>query len=256
MIEPSVASISRTMPTPLHAQLYDAVLELIESGGFLPGERLPTELELADRFSVNRLTIRRALTELARTGHIVARQGAGTFVAVRPTPFELEVDSSGWAREHRRALTGQALAGRAVSEVLLSVDVVDAPAEVAEHLGRGDLVRMETLVSIDDEPTVLTEYFVRTALSVGKIESLGVDGIDADVLSSIVGDDMYYAWRAFDAEAAGRRSSEVLAVPLGSPLLLRTGLNSDRIGRPLLYLRRVVPAGRMRIVLRNRPPAE
>ena len=45
------------------------------------GEALPPERSLCEAFGVSRVTLRRALDELAREGYLVRRQGSGTFVA-------------------------------------------------------------------------------------------------------------------------------------------------------------------------------
>ena len=52
----------------------------ILAGRIRPGERLPNEQALADRFGVNRHTLRQAVQALAREGHVHVRQGSGTFV--------------------------------------------------------------------------------------------------------------------------------------------------------------------------------
>jgi len=71
--------------TPLHA--YEAVASeldvLIRGGHFGPGERLPSERQLASWFGVSRPTIRVALSQLESRGLVVTRSGSGTFVAER-----------------------------------------------------------------------------------------------------------------------------------------------------------------------------
>lgn len=52
----------------------------IEVREFLPGQKLPTESELAKRFGVSVTTVRRALKYLMSEGYLLARQGSGTFV--------------------------------------------------------------------------------------------------------------------------------------------------------------------------------
>lgn len=60
------------------------------AGGALPvGSRLPGEAMLAQRFGVNRHTVRAALKALERDGLVRARQGSGTFVAAVPPPATL-----------------------------------------------------------------------------------------------------------------------------------------------------------------------
>lgn len=64
-----------------YQQVYDHVVDLIESQGLEPGDRLPSTTELAEQTSVSLISVRRALDELERSGRIVRHQGVGTFVA-------------------------------------------------------------------------------------------------------------------------------------------------------------------------------
>jgi GntR family transcriptional repressor for pyruvate dehydrogenase complex len=58
----------------------DRLQEVVLSGHIAPGERLPTERELAERFGVSRTVIREALRRLAGKGLVEARSGAGVTV--------------------------------------------------------------------------------------------------------------------------------------------------------------------------------
>ena len=51
------------------------------SGEWRPGEPIPSEIELASRFSVSQGTVRKAVSELAEERVLVRQQGSGTFVA-------------------------------------------------------------------------------------------------------------------------------------------------------------------------------
>ncbi|MDN5697844.1 MAG: GntR family transcriptional regulator, partial [Rubrobacter sp.] len=55
------------------------IMDMVES--LEVGEALPPERSLCEMFEVSRVTLRRALDELAREGYLVRRQGSGTFVA-------------------------------------------------------------------------------------------------------------------------------------------------------------------------------
>ncbi|WP_240139674.1 GntR family transcriptional regulator [Streptomyces sp. MUM 178J] len=62
----------------------DELRKKINSGAHGPGERLPTQGELASEYGVSRATVIQALDLLRERGLIVTRQGSGTFVKRRP----------------------------------------------------------------------------------------------------------------------------------------------------------------------------
>jgi GntR family transcriptional regulator len=72
---------------PKYRAIADELREQIESGQLAPGSQLPTEIELQDRFSASRNTIRDAVKSLVSRGLVVTRAGQGTFVTQRIDPF-------------------------------------------------------------------------------------------------------------------------------------------------------------------------
>lgn len=72
-------------------RLLSSLQEAIDAGRWKPGERIPTERALSDRYGVARNTIRRALQQLEESGRIVRHVGRGTFVeqAGRPQSDDL-----------------------------------------------------------------------------------------------------------------------------------------------------------------------
>ena len=77
------------METPLEAikqrRLYQDVVRqirnLIDEGTLKPGDRLPSERELAEQLQVSRSSLREAMRTLELQGLVVSRPGAGTFVS-------------------------------------------------------------------------------------------------------------------------------------------------------------------------------
>ena len=70
-------------------QISKTISNAIASGEYRRGGRLPTEAALAERFGVNRHTVRRALKELRDQGILQSRQGAGVFVTGQPRVYRL-----------------------------------------------------------------------------------------------------------------------------------------------------------------------
>lgn len=66
--------------TPLYQQVIDDIRDGIEAERFRPGHRIPSESELSELYGVSRITIRRAIGELAKEGFLTKKQGKGTYV--------------------------------------------------------------------------------------------------------------------------------------------------------------------------------
>lgn len=68
------------------------IKDQIDAGTWLPADRIPSENKLAARFSVSRMTARRAMDELCTEGCLVRKQGLGTFIAdIKPASSMLEI---------------------------------------------------------------------------------------------------------------------------------------------------------------------
>ena len=61
----------------------------LAEGRYGPGDKLPTEAALADRFGVNRHTVRHGMSALVDEGLVRRRRGAGAFVAATPTDYPI-----------------------------------------------------------------------------------------------------------------------------------------------------------------------
>lgn len=64
--------------------VYEKIVELIASNVFPVKSRLPSEMELSERFEASRPVVREALQRLRDDGLIVSRQGSGSYVQRRP----------------------------------------------------------------------------------------------------------------------------------------------------------------------------
>lgn len=78
--------LSDPAPRALYIQVKDYILERIDSGQWPPDSRIPSENQLVKRLNVSRMTVNRALRELAVAERLVRIQGVGSFVA-HPKPL-------------------------------------------------------------------------------------------------------------------------------------------------------------------------
>src|SRR5580692_4291628 len=78
---------SVTMAHPKYQQIADRLRAQIKSGALEPGQRLPSEPDLAAAYAASRNTVRLAIALLINQGLVVSRQGLGTFVLEPTKPF-------------------------------------------------------------------------------------------------------------------------------------------------------------------------
>ena len=117
----------RPTGTALWRQIADTLAREIRENVFPAGERLPTESELAERFQVNRHTLRRAVASLQEVGLVRIEQGRGTFVQedVIDYPLTKRTRFSEIIRHQARTPSGE----------LIRTATAPADASVAAALG-------------------------------------------------------------------------------------------------------------------------
>jgi GntR family transcriptional regulator, phosphonate transport system regulatory protein len=131
----------------LWRRIADDVEQEIIAGVYAAGERLPGEVDIAQRFDVNRHTVRRALAELAQRGLVRAERGSGTFVAMRRLAYPIGT------RTRFSEIVGGA--GREVGGRLMAESEEPASDVIAERLRvpvGAPVARLEILRSADGLP--------------------------------------------------------------------------------------------------------
>lgn len=130
-----------------HAQISDWLLTQIDNGGLKPDQKLPSENELAEKFDVSRVTVRRALQTLESDSIIYRSQGLGSFVKDNRTAQTL-VKLTDFSEDMKNA-------GMSASSLVISFDQVAADAKLAGilEINEGNKVfRIERLRLGDNEP--------------------------------------------------------------------------------------------------------
>ena len=153
---------------PLHVQLAETLRTAITQGEFAPGERLPPERELADRFDASRTTVRLALSALKSQGLVGSGHGQGTYVRKRRPILVLasRMDERGRRYETGAATWNAEIArqGRIGRQDIYDVSQIEADEEVAGwlRLEVGDPVTVRRRVMlVDDEPYQLGDSYYR-----------------------------------------------------------------------------------------------
>ncbi|ALR15782.1 MULTISPECIES: histidine utilization repressor [Vibrio] len=68
------------MSAPLYMQIKQFILDKIETGEWMTGQRIATEFELTEQFEVSRMTVNKAIRDLVNEGRLQRRPRLGTFV--------------------------------------------------------------------------------------------------------------------------------------------------------------------------------
>jgi GntR family transcriptional regulator, phosphonate transport system regulatory protein len=148
---PSAAPLAHGSRKRIRWQTVAADLaEDIRSGRLAPGERLPKETDLATKLGLSRHSLRRTLSELARHGLIEVTPRIGARVLSLRLRFHVSADD--------RFNANVEMAGRRAGTVVLSVNEVIAPPEVAALLGvakRTPAIELYTLRTANDVPLAL-----------------------------------------------------------------------------------------------------
>jgi GntR family transcriptional regulator len=234
---------------PLYRQARQALVDRIAAGDWAPGDKLPSEPALAAELGMHRLTVRRAVEELAREGVLHARQGAGTYVSRRPAPVAVTIPLS--REEFYENLRAQLEAhGQRFRDLLLSTELADEPSVRADlRCPDGPLRRIDSALEVDGELwAVSTAWGPAGRLSDAANRWRETDGVYGLLLGE-TGGPLRYLWRSFGAEPATIEDAELLGIRPGAPMLIREGLTADERGDPVLRTRRRARGDRLRYVL-------
>ncbi|MHB8895811.1 MAG: GntR family transcriptional regulator [Candidatus Geothermincolia bacterium] len=159
-------SIDESSFTPAYVQLTQIIHDLILGGELRAGERIPSENELCAAFSLSRMTVRKAISELVARGMLRSVRGKGTFVVNPSTDGGLFFipDFHEMMREQ----------GAGADVKLLGVRLVAAgkvPAEKLEIRKGKRALYLERVLQEDGEPLIFDRKYVRYDLKQPLLEA-------------------------------------------------------------------------------------
>ena len=202
------------------------IAEQIWSGHFQPGERLPSEGELARHYGVTRMTVRHALDQLVRDGLVQTRWGVGTFVSGGEPAFR--------TFNRLRSLSEEiAEGGRTLGTKILVQAEAAASKDIAEKLSLNEGVRVARLQRVrmlEGRPVALQDSWVPLSVcpSLAQVELIEGSLYKTLMAQGIV---LGSAVQTVTAVSAKKDQSALLGVPKGAPLLQVDRLTSDSGGR-------------------------
>lgn len=224
----NAAMVNATLPMPLYHQLFLILRERIQSGAFPLGVVLPGEQDLTDIFAVSRITVKRALNELAAAGLVSRHRGRGTVVTYNAT-IPVVKGSFDNLMEALKVM------GLSTQVELLSVSRLPATPEIAELLGLPSGVpvqRAERVRKLEDEPF----SYIVTHLPIDVAAGFDADDLAHKPMLDLLEGAGHIAISAeqwITACSAEPAAAQALKIATGSPLLkiVRVMRNGD--GAPI-----------------------
>jgi GntR family transcriptional regulator len=245
------------MPEPKYVEIANRLRDRIESGALPPGQRLPSEPELADAYQASRNTVRLAIAALTNQGLIVTRQGLGTYVQAPARPFTAllsrvpEPQPRPSAEHHvTNAMPVVSPEPEVPSMVRLLVETVPASPSVAEKLdvppGEPVVVRRSEQAIADVPWQLINSFFpadVARGTPLEQARDLGLGTVD--LLA-----DLGHAQIGFVDEIGARmptaREFGFFSLTSGTPVIVvnRTAYSADR---PIRLTRYIYRSDRVRL---------
>jgi GntR family transcriptional regulator len=239
---PRYRTVSRSSRLPLYHQVELDMRRRVEDGQWRAGDRIPSESELCEHYGASRITIRRAISELAADGLLVRFPGRGTFVR-EPTFTAGPRGLTSFTQE-------MASLGLRASAKIIDIRRQPVPPDVADRLGiadAGDVVVVTRLRAGDGKPMGVQTAYLPAELVPGMEEADLGEGSLYTFLAEAYGVQPAEAEEVFKVGPIRGADAELLDVRAGTCGFHVERLTVDADGQPIEYVRSVIRGDRYRI---------
>ena len=211
-----------------YMRVYEWLEEGINEGRFQVGDRLPNEVELAERFNVHRMTIRQAINKLVSDHVVVRKRGSGTFLISDKRPVMVKsLDNLTTYREEIEQ------AGLQAQYKVLSFERATASQEIAESLqieAGSPVIQFSRVMYASDVPLVLENTTLPYDLF-SDIEKADIEGPLYLLMREKFGIKMLYAEHEISCIMPESRERKLLQLDENSPCLSLYIISRDSNGR-------------------------
>jgi len=228
----------------LYLQLRRNILQAIRTEVLAPGQQMPSIAELCKQTGISRMTVRRALDQLVRERWLYTVPGKGTFVSQKLRVEQSMQHLMGWTDEIRSK-------GLQPSTRLVSVHTVASSPSVASTLGlsQGDAVHEIVRVRLANDIALAVETAYLSTNLFPELDRYMKEGRSLyHVLSDKYQILLVRAFQSIEAGTADKQAAELLAVPMGEPVLITERISYDTLDRPVEYVRAKHRSGLIRFV--------
>jgi GntR family transcriptional regulator len=211
-----MSTLNRKTPIPLYFQLIEMIRKDIETGILKPGDAIPSERELSEKFLISRPTVRQAIKELVYEGLLYREKGKGTFVS-RPK------FNYGFIQQFSTFYDDMAQKGYQVRTRVLGMEVRCDLPNIAKILAIADtdpIISIERMRYVEGDPIVKVSNFIPYALCP---DLLHQDLTDKSLYRTLFEKYHLRAYRAeitLEATIADTQDSQLLEISEGAPVIL------------------------------------
>lgn len=232
-------------PRSLHSRILGDIAEKITSGAWPPGHRIPFEHELTEQYGCSRMTVSKALSELARSGLIERHRRAGSFVRAPKSEaaileihdIRIEVEALGLPYRYAMRTRREQGAGAAEAARLgVATGSPVAELECVHFAGQRPFCHEARLISLAAVPEAIGETFAAIAPGPWLLSRVPWSAAEHRIL----------------ADAASAPVAKALGLKPGAPVLVveRRTWSAER---PVTCVRLSYPAGAHALVARFAP---
>jgi GntR family phosphonate transport system transcriptional regulator len=228
----------------LWRRIADDLEQSIVGGTFQAGSKLPGELELAERFDVNRHTVRRAIAALAERGLVRAERGSGTYIEPPRIAYPIR------SRTRFTEIVGSA--GRAAGGRLIGSATEPADAEIARRLRLkpgAAVLRLERLRHADRIPLSASTSWLPAERFPGAARVYATSNSITRTFAHFGVRDYSRKSTQVTAEIADAATAANLKIALGRPVLVVDSIDIDAAGVPVISSRTRFAADRLALTI-------
>ncbi len=229
-VEASSFTLQQQSPVPLYTQIREVLRARILDGTYQPHQQMPSEGDMISLFSVSRITVRQALSDLQNEGLIFRIHGKGTFVS-KPKAFQDLGRLQGFGEAMRQM-------GYETYSKVLSIKTVKAETQIAERLHlpkQAKVTEIKRLRFLNREPISLDVTYLPTSIGA----RLAKEDLATRDIFVILENDYGMSLGHADLQIGSTLADDILAGQLrveeGSPVLVIERTTHTVDGLPIDY---------------------
>ena len=221
--------IDKNSLTPLHIQLYDFLLEQINSREYQPNEPIPSENALSQMFGISRTTVRNVILRLANEHYLYKVPGKGTFVSEQKI-----ITNTTYQKGIQEQLESQ---GYDTSSLLLSLEIVTG-ATIAQKLNlspKDKLIKIDRVTNVLDTPL---SYHINY-LPYARFKKVTEWELNNKILCDMLHDNYHVAPNSgketLELTTATASEARILNIPVNSTILLTECITYNSENDPYMF---------------------